>query len=325
MAKPDTSSAIASATSTQASRAAPLIAAGAHQTDSLAVRRPDSVTGRAATYLVSPSSSRRWPPHPLWPSELKAGFQAAIGTAPSLPMRTASDPRRASAGAAVGESCQPETVSADPRGRRSLSRSRDGLRDGLHDHGEEILRANLPATEIGQGTGHALIRAWPRSAPPSRLRRSPCCHCAPGGDHSGEQIERNRGQLRATRSRSTSSNPPRHSQILPDGGRGVAGSNPVSPIETPCKCRCCLSGAKRMRGPIRSPGPKFLRSIGNRCLASQRRFWSLGCTRSRSRRSAQIRSRLRTPGVALRRPATTTSRCREALREVSDDGLCLSR
>ena len=59
MAKPDTISAIASATSTQASRAAPLVAAGAHQTDSLAVRRPDSVTGRAATYLVSPSSSHR--------------------------------------------------------------------------------------------------------------------------------------------------------------------------------------------------------------------------------------------------------------------------
>ena len=45
MAEPDPISAIASATSTQASCAAPLVAAGAHQTDSLAVRRPDSVTG----------------------------------------------------------------------------------------------------------------------------------------------------------------------------------------------------------------------------------------------------------------------------------------
>jgi hypothetical protein len=30
----------------------------------------------------------------------------------------------------------------------------DRLRDGLQNRGEEILRANVPATEIGQGTGY---------------------------------------------------------------------------------------------------------------------------------------------------------------------------
>ena len=58
---------------------------------------------------------------------------------------------------------------------------------------------------------------------------------ASSGVQSGVQFERNREQLRATRTRSRRLNPLRHNQNLPAGGRAVAGSNPVSPTQTLCK------------------------------------------------------------------------------------------
>jgi hypothetical protein len=51
----------------------------------------------------------------------------------------------------------------------------------------------------------------------------------------GVQIERNRAQLRATQPGSRQLNGAPQSQNLPAGGRAVAGSNPVSPTQTPCK------------------------------------------------------------------------------------------
>ena len=59
--------------------------------------------------------------------------------------------------------------------------------------------------------------------------------CWSGRVQSGVQIERNRAQLRSTRIRCRRLNPLQHNQNLPAGGRAVAGSNPVSPTESPGK------------------------------------------------------------------------------------------
>ena len=131
---------------------------------------------------------------------------------------------------------------------------RDDLADGGAGHFAETIRAiraRCPQTTIEvltpdflrkDGALEAVVEARPdvfnhnlETVPSLYLTvggvvtpRSPTSseHRHADGDQSGEQIERNRGQLRATRTRSTPLNPLRDNQNLPAGGRAVAGSNP---------------------------------------------------------------------------------------------------
>ena len=82
-----------------------------------------------------------------------------------------------------------------------------------------------------------------RRGPPLRARN---------GVQSGVQIERNRGQLRATPTRSRRLNPLPRNQNLPAGGRAVAGSNPVSPTHL----------RRNRLGPLRPAKPRPARHPG---------------------------------------------------------------
>jgi hypothetical protein len=130
------------------------------------------------------------------------------------------------------------------------------------------------------------------------------------GDQSGEQIERNRGQLRATRGRSTPLNPARINQNLPAGGRAVAGSNPVSPTRSPCKQRCSWKRRKASRGVQIGRGVHFLqwdaiaefcavRSIAARCCTRSPVRASLAPRQSARQRAGATASRPRCSGRGL--------------------------
>ena len=127
------------------------------------------------------------------------------------------------------------------------------------------------------------------------------------GDQSGEQTERNWGQLSATRTRSAPPNRAQINRIAPAGGRAVAGSNPVSPMRSSCKLGCsqghsnlCCGVQNRGRGAISARD--VLRSV-----AVPGRSWSVECTRSPTRVERGRRARAWARSCRRRARGTTSA------------------